>query len=109
MGRRHVIETTEVDRATEEQFRDELQVAVQGFWDEPPAANGGPPDRTLVIDLRPVRFIDSSGIRSLVEAEQAMREAGGRLEVIAGPGIVRRTLQVCGVWEHLGGNGSEAS
>jgi anti-anti-sigma factor len=103
MDRLHVIETTEVDRATCEQFRDELQLAVQAFWDDPPTGD------TLVIDLREVRFIDSSGIRALVEAESSMQENGGRLQIVAEAGIVRRTLEVTGVWEHLHGSAGGAA
>ena len=108
MGRELVvIQTVEVDRATVERLRDELECAVQAFWDHPPAPNGGPPE--LMVDLRPVRFLDSSGIRELVQADAAMRSAGGRLRVLVEPGIVRRTLEVSGVWDHLGADATNGT
>jgi len=55
----------------------------------------------LVLDLRAVRFLDSTGIRMLL-AWQARSSAGGLVfAVIPGPRVFERVLQVAGVAEHL--------
>ena len=49
----------------------------------------------LVVDLNAVTFIDSSGVRVLIEAERACGRSGSRLVVLAGDGPVRRVLDLC--------------
>jgi anti-anti-sigma factor len=39
----------------------------------------------VVVDLRELEFIDSSGTRLLVDADRRIRRAGGRLIVVRGP------------------------
>ncbi|MDX6556155.1 MAG: anti-sigma factor antagonist [Miltoncostaeaceae bacterium] len=56
---------------------------------------------TLVLDLREVTFIDSSGARALWAAHVRAGEAGGALRVIVGPGAVRRALAVTGLDHEL--------
>jgi stage II sporulation protein AA (anti-sigma F factor antagonist) len=51
----------------------------------------------LVIDLSAVTFLDSSGIRVLVHAYQALNEAGGSLRVRGATGVVRRALEIVGL------------
>lgn len=48
--------------------------------------------RPVVVDLRSLTFIDSSGMSSLVQAERAARERGGSLSVLVDEGPVRRML-----------------
>jgi anti-anti-sigma factor len=103
-----VIDTTEVDRGTVARFQDELQVATKDFDRLHAALNGGGP-ATLVVDLRSVSFLDSSGVRALLDTERRVRETGGRFEVVAEPGPARRTLEVAGVWEHLTADGMDGA
>jgi anti-sigma B factor antagonist len=51
----------------------------------------------LVLDLTAVTFIDSTGVRLLIEADRACAgsRAGSRLVVLAGDGPVRRVLDLC--------------
>jgi anti-sigma B factor antagonist len=51
--------------------------------------------RLLVLDLNAVTFIDSTGVRVLIEADRACAGAGSRLMVLAGDGPVRRVLDLC--------------
>ena len=53
--------------------------------------------KTLIVDLRELEFIDSSGIDALVKAKRRWRENGGRLEFLCEPGPVQRVLQMTGV------------
>jgi len=59
------------------------------------------PDATLVVDLRGLTFIDSSGLRALVIADQEARSAGGRCVVVRGPDQVGQVLDLTGIGERL--------
>jgi anti-sigma B factor antagonist len=48
----------------------------------------------LVLDLRRVEFIDSTGLRALIAADQRARSQGRRLAVVSGPNAVARLLTV---------------
>lgn len=52
------------------------------------AATGG----DVVVDLRGVTFMDSSGIACVLQAWRASGEAGGRLRAVPGPDEVQRVL-----------------
>jgi anti-sigma B factor antagonist len=49
---------------------------------------------TLVIDLSGLDFMDSSGLRALVMADQRARSAGRRLAIVPGPPPVRRVFEI---------------
>jgi len=53
--------------------------------------------RDVVIDLAGVTFIDSTGVRALVEAYRAARQAGLGLSVRGARHWVARVLEVTGV------------
>ena len=53
--------------------------------------------REVQIDLRPVAFIDSSGLRMLVDVERITRERGMALRIIRGGSAVDRVLQITGL------------
>ncbi len=57
-------------------------------------ATGAP---RVVLDLRGLTFIDSTGIRLLVEAEAASRQDGMRFAIIDDSPLVRRLLDVTGL------------
>jgi anti-sigma B factor antagonist len=50
--------------------------------------------RTLVLDLRRVDFIDSTGLRALIAADERARSQGRRLAMVSGPDAVTRLLAV---------------
>jgi anti-sigma B factor antagonist len=52
---------------------------------------------TVVIDLRHVTFIDSSGIGVFVRAHAAAAERGGSMALCPGPDNVMRALRMAGV------------
>jgi anti-anti-sigma factor len=61
-------------------------------------ASDRPPEAaTFVVDLRGLTFIDSSGLRALIMADQRVRADGGRVMVIRGPDRVNEVLEVTGV------------
>ena len=49
----------------------------------------------LVLDLTAVTFIDSTGVRVLIQADRSCARSGSRLVVLAGDGPVRRLLELC--------------
>lgn len=54
------------------------------------------------LDLRGVRYMDSTGLRAILEAQHNAERAGGRLTVMATSNIVRRLIEISGVAELLG-------
>ena len=76
----------EFDLASEERFREERArlLAREGT-------------RTLMLDLRGLDFIDSTGLRMLVETDALARRDGFDLAVVCGEGQVRMVLKVSGL------------
>ena len=50
--------------------------------------------KTVIIDLRTLRFLDSTGLHFLVDADARARGRGGRLLVVRGPEAVDRVFRV---------------
>ncbi|MFD8277392.1 STAS domain-containing protein [Streptomyces flaveolus] len=81
----HVVSLTgEIDHDTAHQVRQALNVA-------------GTRRPRIVVDLRHVTFMDSSGLNALIAAHQAVTEAGGWLRLAAPTAPVQRVLQLVGV------------
>ena len=55
----------------------------------------GHPD--VVVDLRFLGFIDSSGIRTLLGAQSRAALLGGQLRLVRGPEIVHRVFELAGL------------
>ena len=53
--------------------------------------------QTVVVDLRELGFMDSTGIKFLVDARDAARESGVELALLSRGGAVGRVLAVSGV------------
>jgi anti-anti-sigma factor len=51
----------------------------------------------VVLDLSAVSFIDSSGIRMILEARDASLERGSRLSLLPGPPAVQRAFDITGL------------
>jgi len=56
---------------------------------------------SVVVDLRRLRFLDSSGVRLLVSWAAKSRAAGVELSFIPGPPAVQRVFEITGVSHHL--------
>jgi anti-anti-sigma factor len=83
-GARAVQVRGELDIATEEELTAVLHEAV---------AAGGP----VVLDMTRLRFIDSSGIRALINAAVALEKAGWCLYLHIDDGEVRRAIELVGL------------
>lgn len=55
------------------------------------------PDQRVVLDLRGLHFVDSSGLRGLLLLRRRVDEAGGRLVLREPTPSVRRVLEVSGL------------
>ena len=58
-----------------------------------------PPE--VVLDLRGLEFMDSSGLRTILQAHKRAEAARRDLVVICDPGAVRRTLEISGAVDVL--------
>jgi anti-sigma B factor antagonist len=56
---------------------------------------------TIVLDLRGVEFMDSSGLRLVVLADMRAREAGRRFALVRGPETVHRVFEITRMSERL--------
>jgi anti-sigma B factor antagonist len=72
----------------------ELDMSVMDPLQQVLAAAESKQPSVLVIDLRDLQFMDSSGIRLVVEADLRAREAGRRLIVIRGSDAVHRVFTI---------------
>lgn len=81
----------ELDAYTAPQLEEALAGALEGE-----AAEG-----TVRLHLGRVAFIDSTGIRTIVRADQGFREAGRRLVIVAPSASVARLLELTALDEHL--------
>ena len=55
----------------------------------------------VVLDLRELTFMDSSGVRLIFREDRRARSAGHRFSLIAGNPQVQRVLNICGLAERL--------
>jgi anti-sigma B factor antagonist len=84
-----VVVEGELDLAAIVAFEEELRRAEA---DRPPL---------LVVDLSGLQFMDSSGLRALVMADDRARKQGRRLAIVPGPPTVRRVFEITKLDERL--------
>ena len=77
----------------------ELDVASAARLDTEVARCAGQP--RIVIDLSGLSFMDSTGLRALVSASEAVQDLGREFAVIPGPPQVQRLLKFTRVAERL--------
>ena len=53
--------------------------------------------QVIILDLRGLTFMDSTGLRLLVAADSRAREGGHRLAIVRGPEAVHRVLEITGL------------
>jgi anti-anti-sigma factor len=82
-GRLVVVPTGEVDIATVEALRAELATRESG--------------EGVVLDLRGVEFLDTSGIQVAVEVWRASREEGFELSIVRAGPRVHRVFEIAGL------------
>ena len=72
----------------------ELDIASTDRLERELAAVEGNSPGVLVLDLRRVEFIDSTGLRALIAADERARSDGRRLALVSGSDAVERLLSV---------------
>lgn len=77
--------------------RGELDVATQGALREVLERHAGA--GSLVLDLGGLRFLDTSGLRLILETSEAARRDGGGFAVLPGSPEVQRPFELAGVAE----------
>jgi anti-sigma B factor antagonist len=70
-----------------------LEAALEGLQDE------GCGD--IVLDLRGLTFMDSTGLRLVIRWDTAARDGGFRFSIVPGPDIVQRVFRLTGMDDHL--------
>jgi anti-sigma B factor antagonist len=55
----------------------------------------------VVLDLRALTFMDSTGLRLVIRWDTAAREAGFEFGIVPGPDAVQRVFRLTGMDEHL--------
>lgn len=84
-----VVPEGELDLATADQLERELdELRTAGF-------------EHVMLDLRGLSFMDSTGLRLILAAEASARTRGTRLSLISGAPAVQRVFEVAGVADRL--------
>jgi anti-anti-sigma factor len=78
----------------------EIDLATADFVREAIAREHAPGE-TLVIDLRNVGFMDTSGLRLVLELTERAGSEGFALRVVRGPSTVQRVFEVAGLAPRL--------
>lgn len=56
---------------------------------------------TVVVDLSKLSFLDSTGLRCIVTADERAREEGRRMVIVRGPDAVQRVFAITRLEERL--------
>ena len=95
------LETREEEGAVRIALAGELDLSsALTFDEEVRRAEERLPD-TLVLDLRKLRFMDSTGLRLIMSAHSRARTRGRRLAIVLGSEPVRRLFNLAGVSRRL--------
>ena len=79
----------ELDLSTIEKVEQELSRAEEGGH------------RLIVLDLSGLTFLDSTGLRTIVTADQRARRSGRRIVILKGPATVHRVFTITRLDERL--------
>jgi anti-sigma B factor antagonist len=88
-------------RATVISVSGELDLASSAALEEELARATESDAEQIVLDLRELEFMDSTGLSTLVKAHQRAEGAGKRFGLVRGPQQVQRLLSLTGVEERL--------
>ena len=56
---------------------------------------------SIVLDMRALTFMDSTGLRLVIRWDTAAREEGFEFAIVPGPDVVQRVFRLTGMDEHL--------
>ena len=95
------LEVQSQGRATVIAVRGELDLASSPALQEELDRVSASDAEMLIIDLRELDFMDSTGLSVLVRAHQRAEEQGRQLAVVKGPQQVQRLLSLTGVSDRM--------
>ena len=87
--------------ATRLVLRGEFDIAYAGQLEGEIARFADAGGHRLVLDLRELEFIDSTGLRIVLETRQRAVDGGFELEIVRGPQQVQRVFELTGLDERL--------
>jgi anti-sigma B factor antagonist len=94
-------ETTESAEGLHVQLTGELDISsASGVESRLMEVEQRAPER-LILDLRRVNFIDSTGLSLIINADGRAKKAGRRLTIVSGDGVPRRILRTVGLEDRL--------
>jgi anti-sigma B factor antagonist len=95
------LETSVAEQAVVIALRGELDLAGAAALEQELARLEDEPATTVLLDLRGVSFMDSSGLRVIAVASQRTQDLGRRLALLPGPGQVMRVFEITRMRERL--------
>jgi anti-anti-sigma factor len=95
------VETEDRDGLVRVALKGELDLSTVGkVQEELNRVEAGSPS-VLVLDLSKLTFLDSTGLRCLVTADQRARDQNRRLVIVRGPEAVQRVFTITRLEDHL--------
>jgi anti-sigma B factor antagonist len=91
------VETSHREGASVVAMTGELDVATAGSVEEALLGVEEDAPERIVLDLRELRFIDSTGLSLLINADRRGRKAGRQVTIVTGSGPPRRILETVGL------------
>jgi anti-sigma B factor antagonist len=95
------LETREEDGGVQIAVSGELDLSSALTFDEEVRRAEERLPQALVLDLRRLRFMDSTGLRLIMEIDALAREDGFNFSVVRGSPAVHRVMEISGVEDHL--------
>ncbi len=75
----------------------ELDIATTPALEQAIAAATGEPGAALVLDLRELTFMDSTGLRTLAQCNARAEDEGFTLSIVRGSKQIERVLEISGL------------
>jgi anti-sigma B factor antagonist len=95
------VETEERDGLVRIALRGELDLSTVAKVQDALQRTEAEAPPVIVLDLSKLTFLDSTGLRCLVTADQRARERGRRLVLVRGPDAVQRVFAITRLEERL--------
>ena len=95
------VETTEAENATHVKLSGDLDLSTAKRAEEAIEAAERSGAATVVVDLRGLSFMDSTGLRVIVSADKRARRSNKRVVIVQGPAPVRRVFEITRLDERL--------
>ena len=89
------------DRSVRIALKGELDISSASRVEEQLGTVQGEGPDLLVLDLRELEFMDSTGLRLIVRADEAARANGTRFVIVRGPEPVQRVFEIVGLDSRL--------